>query len=163
MELEIETQYTQQLIREGARMYWKNTFAGTFLLCLTGILVSSVLIFFMNINTWITMAFLAVACLGCLIFGAIYFMFKQRSLTTFKQMEFPVAKWKFTEQDVAVESYLGKSRFKWEMLREVIKSDTAWLLVYQNSAYSLFPIIGIPGDTLAMIENKVSETGGKIA
>lgn len=162
MDLEIETQYTQKLITEGALMYWKNTFAGTFLLSVVGVIVALALILVWDMKTWITLAFLCISVVGCLVFAAVYFMFKQRSLATFKQMEVPVAKWKFTDKDVSVESYLGKSRFQWSMLKEIIKSENTWLLVYQNSAYSLFPVRDIPGDTLSLIENKVLEHGGKV-
>ena len=77
-------------------------------------------------------------------------------------MEAPVVKWTFTDENIIAESGAGKSEFKWKIIKELIKSDGLWLLVYKNSSYSTFPLSGVSENVLNFLSSKVAANGGKI-
>lgn len=161
MQLEAETTYNRELITEAALVYWRKTFAGTFFIALAGAVLAVVLLS-LDSRTWITGTFLAVSIIACVVFVFAFFIYRARSLAVFRQMESPTARWRFSEQGISVESDAGKSEINWNLIKMVLRSSRAWLLVYKSSAYSVFPIAGVSGDVLGFICKKTVENGGKV-
>jgi YcxB-like protein len=162
MQLEAKTTYSRELISEAALIYWRKTFASTFFISLTGVVLALVLLFFLDSKTWITGTFLAISVIACVIFALAFFIYRARSLAVFAQMKSPTAKWRFSEDAFFVESDVGKSEIKWSLVKCLIKSTRAWLLVYKNSTYSVFPLAGVSSEVLAFMSQMVAENGGNV-
>ncbi len=162
MNLETNATYTKELINEGALIYWRKTFSSTFFISLGGVALALVLIFYFNSKSWISGTFLAVSITASLTFFLAFFIYRNRSMAIFEQMEAAVVSWKFTDDNISAESDAGKSEFKWNLLKGIIKSNNVWLLVFKNNAYSVFPLSDVSNETLEFISNKIVENDGKI-
>ncbi len=162
MQLETTTTYSRELITEAALIYWRKNFANTFFVSLACIFLAVVTMLVLDLRTWVTGTFLALSVISCVMFALAFFIYRGRSLATFEQMESPTAKWRFTEDGFFVESDAGKSEIKWKLLKGVIKSTNAWLLVYKNSAYSVFPLAGVSNEVRDFLSRKIAENGGNV-
>jgi len=163
MSLETDTVYSRNLINEAAWVYWRKTFASTFIISLIGMCLALVLIFHFDSKSWISGSFLALSTIASLMFFWAYFIYRNRSLAIFEQMGTPIASWSFTEEKLSVESDTGKSEFKWSLLKGIIKSNNVWLLVFKNNAYSVFPISDVSNEILTFLSNKILDNGGEIS
>ena len=161
MQYEENTIYNKEIINEAAFIYWKKTFASTFIISIACVLLSFILIYFLNFKSWISGTFLAISIISSVIFLWAFFIFRNRSLKIYEQMGSPSAKWIFNESNVIIESNTGKSEIKWKMFKNIIKSQNVWLLTYKNGSYSTFPLAGVSNETLNFIDEKILEQNGK--
>jgi len=161
MQFEESTDYTEELINEAALLYWKKTFASTFVISILGIVIALVFIYVLNLKTWVFGTFLGISVVSSVLFLSAFFIYKKRSLAVYIQMEKPTAKWLINEDHVSVESDAGKSEIKWKMFKEIIKSNKFWLLVYKNNSYSVLPITGVSNETLNFLNKKILECNEK--
>ena len=157
MALEANTTFTKELIKEAAWLYWKKVFFSTFIISLLGVALALLLIFYFNSKDWISGTLLTISIIGSVIFFLAYFIYRNRSLALFQELETPVVKWKFTEENISAESDIGKSEIKWNMLKSIIKSNNVWLLVYKNNSYSTFPLSNVSQEVLDYLSSKIEQ------
>jgi len=162
MELYVKTTYTKDLINKAAVLHWKKIFAPTFFISVLGVTIALILIFYFNSKDWISGSFLIISFISSAIFAWSFFIFKNRSMAIYEEMESPVVNWRFTEESIIAESDIGKSEFKWGLLKGIVKSNDIWLLIYKNNSYSTFPLVNVSSDVLAFISKKVNESNDKI-
>ena len=162
MQLETTTTYNRDIINKAALIFWKKHFATSFVISILGVVLALVLIFLLDSKDWISGTVLSISVIGCIIFILSFFIYRRRSFSIFQEMEAPVVKWTFTDENIIAESGAGKSEFKWKIIKELIKSDGLWLLVYKNSSYSTFPLSGVSENILNFLSSKVIASGGKI-
>jgi len=157
MKFEETLNYSEELLNEAALVYWKKIFASSFIASVFGVVAALLLIYVVNFKSWISGSFLAIAVASALTFLWGFFIYRKRSLTIFRQMESPTAKWVISSDHVFIESDAGKSEIQWRMFKNVIKSSEFWLLVYKNNSYSVFPIANVSNEALSFIDKKISE------
>jgi hypothetical protein len=162
MQIDTTTKYNRDLINKAALIYWKKYFATSFIISILGVVLALVLIFLLDSKDWITGTILSISLIGCIIFLLSFFIYRKRSFSIFQEMESPIVKWTFTDESIIAESDAGKSEFKWKIIKELVKSDSLWLLVYKNSSYSTFPLSGVSENVLNFLSSKVIDNGGKI-
>ena len=161
MQFEENVNYNEELINKAAFIYWKKTFASTFIISIAGVALALILIYFFNFKSWISSTFLVISIAASVIFFWAFFIYRNRSLAIFKQMESPNAKWIFNENQIFIESDTGNSEIKWKMIKNIIKSKDIWLFVYKNSSYSVFPLTGVSSETQEFINKKILEQNAK--
>lgn len=161
MQFEESTNYTEELINEAALVYWKETFASTFIISILCVAIALVFIYALNLKTWIFGTFLAISVISSVLFLWAFFIYRKRSLAVYIQMEKPTAKWIINEDHVSVESDAGKSEMKWKMFKGIIKSNNFWILIYKNNSYSVFPITGVSNETLNFLSKKILKCNEK--
>jgi len=161
MQFEESTVYTEELINEAAFVYWKKTFASTFVISILGVVIALVFIYALNLKTWLFVTFLAISVVSSVLFLWAFFIYRKRSLAIYIQMEKPTAKWIITEDHVCVESDAGNSEIKWKMFKGIIKSNNFWLLVYKNNSYSVLPIAGVSNKTLNFLDKNILDFNGQ--
>ena len=161
MPLEATTSYNKEIISKAALLYWRKTFASTLLLSLACVAFSATLVFYLDLKDWISGTFLALSILSSVIFIWAFFIYRNRSMAIFNELEPPVTHWTFTDEGVSVESSAGKSELKWNLFKGLIKSDRIWLLVYKNGAYSVFPLGEVSDEVLVFLSGKLRTKGRK--
>jgi hypothetical protein len=77
-------------------------------------------------------------------------------------MESPTAFWTFTDEGFSAKSDIGKSEFKWRIIKKVYIFKTCWLLMYANRSYSILPLADVPQDVRDFIRQQVLANRGKI-
>ena len=162
MELHAKTTYTKDLINKAAILHWKKIFARTFFISLLGVVLALTLIFYFNSKDWMSGSFLVISLLSSVIFAWSFFIFKNRSMAIYKEMESPIVNWRFTEESIFAESDVGKSEFRWSLLKGIVKSNDIWLLIYKNNSYSTFPLVNVSSEVLAFITKKINDNDGKV-
>lgn len=162
MQLETEVTYSRDIITTAAWLYWRKNFASTFFISLLLVVVALLMIFFFDSGSWYAAAFLALAMIATAIFGLAFFIYRGRSLAVYNQMQTPRATWILDTETFRVESDIGKSEMKWNVIKRIIRTKRVWLLIYQNNTYSVFPLAGVAPEVQEFMTNKVLEQGGQV-
>lgn len=162
MDYHITVTYNEQLINEAAKRFWMRLVGRKFLLGVLIFLVACGL-WFLDSKTWYTATLVALALIFLFIAVATFFVNRRRSLSIFREMESPTASWRFTEENIAVESDVAKAEYKWNIVKKLWRFDDVWLLLYANQTYSTLPIADVPEEVKDFIVRKVRSTGGKIS
>jgi Ni/Fe-hydrogenase subunit HybB-like protein len=114
-------------------------------------------------QSWLTATLIALCLVLIIVSIAVYFVYRHRSFKVFQEMESPQSTWRFTDDAVSVESDIGRSEFKWQIIKKLWRFDDVWLLVYTNQTYSTLPIADVPEVAKQFIVDRVRSHGGKVS
>ena len=68
-----------------------------------------------------------------------------------------------TDQDtITISSDRGSTSLKWELVKEVWRFETLWLLLFSKAQFVTLPLEDLPDPMRAFILERVKATGGKI-
>ncbi len=155
MKYTINTHYNRELINEAALAYWKKTFAGTFITSLLLMVLALGRIFVLDVRDWLSGTFLCFSVVASILFAWAYFIYRNRSLAVFEEMDTKMAELIFSEEGVFIKSDAGSAEVKWKMFKRIIKTPNTWVFVYKNNSYSVFPLVGVSGEVLEFISGKI--------
>ncbi len=153
----VKTHYNRSIINEAAIAYWRQTFAQPFFISLILMLIALGIIFLLDIRDWISGTFLSLSIISLIIFCAAFFIYRNRSLAIFEEMESADAEWTFSEEGFFVRSDAGSAEVKWKIIKKIIKTPNSWLFVYKNNSYSVFPLDSVSDEILKTISERVEE------
>ena len=162
MKYTISAKYNRDLIKDATWHFWKRTCGKETLLCLVLIIIALYMWFVIKSNSWITATFLALSIICLFILVTIYFVYKNRSLKIFKQMESPDAEWHFGDTSFSVKSDIGKGEYRWSAIIKLWRFNNVWLLFYANEAYSTLPVDSMSNEIMEFIRKKIESSCGKI-
>jgi len=162
MKYTINTHYSHELINEAALAYWKKNFTRPFIVSLLLMILALGRIFILDIRDWLSGTFLCFSIIFSLMIIWAYFIYRNRSLAVFEEMEAKAAELIFSEEGLSVKSDTGSAEVKWKMFKRIIKTPNTWVLVYKNNSYSFFPVTGVSYEVLEYISEKVVEHGGQL-
>ncbi len=163
MEYRIIVTYGDRTINSAAKHFWIKSQRLNLVIGPVVLLLAWGLWFVSGGKSWLT-ATLIVLCLVLIIISiAVYFVYRHRSLRIFREMESPQATWKFTDDSLSVESDIGRSEFKWQIIKKLWRFDDVWLLFYANQTYSTLPVADVPEEVKQFIVERVRSQGGKVS
>ena len=161
MDREVTVRYSRELIKFAVWKFWTRAIGiGGFIAFLV---VSVAFVYFLvsGDRSWLLGFFGAVVGL-CLIIGvSSYFIYLNRSMEKFKRMETPVAKFRFTDERIGIESNIGWTELSWKMIEKIWKYPAVWLVFIAKQGYITLPTADLDEELKRFITLKVKESGGE--
>ncbi|MDD5069979.1 MAG: hypothetical protein PHV17_04560 [Candidatus Omnitrophica bacterium] len=159
MEYKIDINYSRASIKKAVWQLWLKW---SLLPCLIaiGILLCAIAAWLV----WGYESYFVSALTVIVFFGeiAVYFTFRQRSLSLFERMESPKATWSFDEDFISVEADTGSAKYKWNIIGKLYRFRNVWIFYYINRTISILNLECIPSDVQKFIIDKIKEHKGKI-
>jgi hypothetical protein len=155
--------YTERLVAQAVRLYWRKT-VGIGLLVAVALMVA--LLTWRLIEgdrSWVVGLVAAVVLLGVLMPMAVYVVHYRKSMGKFREMLQPVAELVADQDAITISSDRGSSSVKWELVKEVWRFESLWLLLFSKAHFVTLPLEDLPGPMQAFILERVRASGGKIA
>jgi len=155
--------YSERLVAQAVRLYWRKTVGFGLLVAVT------IMIAFLGWRlvdgdrSWVVGLGAAVVLLGVFMPVTVYVVHYRNSISKFREMSQPVAELVADEDTITISSDLGSSSLKWELVKEVWRFETLWLLLFSKSQFVTLPLEDLPGPLQAFILDRVKSAGGKIA
>jgi len=155
--------YTESLIVQAVRHYWRKTI-GPGLLFAVPLMVAFLAWRLMDGDrSWIVGLAIAVILLGILMPVAVYVAHYRSSLGKFRAMANPVAEFVAGDETFGITSELGSTSLKWEAVVEVWRFESLWLLLFSKSQFVTLPLADLPKPVQDFILDRVKLSGGKIS
>jgi hypothetical protein len=164
MKFETTVTYSEGTVRNSVRAFWWKKL-GKELYWAVPLFMVGVIVIAASPEHWYYGAFFSLVC-AIAIIAAIsgYFVYLKRSLALFKEMGNEQCSWSFSDDEFQVKSQVGETKLKWKALKEILKFEEFWLLVYKNGAYSTLPMAGVSKECREFIEtshNKANSADAK--
>ncbi len=155
--------YTERLVGRAVHLYWRKTVG--FGLPVAGALMIAFLTWRLidGDRSWVVGLIAAVVLLGVLMPVAVYVVHYRNSMGKFREMAQPVAELVADQDAITITSDRGTSSLKWELVKEVWRFETLWLLLFSKSQFVTLPLEDLPGSMQAFILERIKASGGKIA
>ena len=155
--------YTEQLVAQAVRHYWRRTVGVGFLVAVALMIGFLIWLLVEGDRSWVVGLVAAVVLLGVLMPVAVYVVHYRNSLGKFREMSEPVAELVADQNGITMSSDRGSSSLKWELVKEVWRFDTLWLLLFSKAQFVTLPLADLPGPMQAFILERVKESGGRIS
>jgi YcxB-like protein len=155
--------YTETLVAQAVRHYWRKTIG-------FGIFVAvALMILFLawrltdGDRSWVVGLIAAVILLGVLMPVTVYVVHYRNSMSKFREMSEPVAELVVDDDAFTLSSDRGTTSLKWDLVKEVWRFETLWLLLFSKAQFVTLPLKDMPEPMRAFILDRIKATGGKIA
>lgn len=162
MKHNVKINYTEAILTKAALNFWLKTSMSRILIGLLLLTLSLLAWFIGNQQNIITTMVIVLSGILCFTTLSVLFVYKKRSLATFKAMKSPVAQWQFGKEKITVKSGFGQSDLKWSAIIRLFSFKDQWLLVFANKAYSTLPLSDLTDGTKTFIKKRLTEEGAKI-
>jgi len=155
--------YTEALVAQAVRHYWRRTIG-------FGIFVAVALMIAFLIwrladgdRSWIVGLVAAVILLGVVMPITVYVVHYRNSMGKFREMSKPVAELVADEDAFTLSSDRGTTSLKWDLVKEVWRFETLWLLLFSKAQFVTLPLSDMPEPMQVFILERIKAAGGKIA
>ncbi len=164
MNYEATVRYSEETVRSSVRAFWWKKL-GKELFWAVPIAIVGIIMIYAAPEKWYYGAFFSGVCsIAILVIIAGYYVYLKRSLALFEEMGEESCVWSFNDEGFYAKSGIGETKLKWRVLKEILKFERFWLLIYMNGAYSTLPMDGIPQECKEFIEishNKALQADAK--
>jgi hypothetical protein len=155
--------YTEELVAQAVRLYWRKT-VGLRLLFAVALMISFLTWRLIDGDrSWIVGLVGAVVLLGVFVPLAVYVTHYRNSMGKFREMSQPTAELVADQDAITLSSERGSSALKWELVKEVWRFETVWLLLFSKAQFVTLPLADVPEPMQGFILERVRRSGGKIA
>ncbi len=103
-----------------------------------------------------------VLVLGAGVGGAVYFVYRNRSLAAFRRMLEPTVTFDFSDAGISTTSDLGSGSLSSRAIAQVWTFPEAWLIFTAKSTYFIIPAESLTDNVRRFIRSKVLEHGGVV-
>ena len=128
MQYEVKAEYTKELICTATRRFWLRYIGLKHFLLFAALIILLAWLLYRGNADWITVALGTALSLMAVLYVALYFVYKKRSMAIFREMEQPVTVFRFDDEGVSTRSDLGASEIKWKLVKKVWAFPEVWLL-----------------------------------
>jgi len=163
MQYRTTLRYTERLVAQAVRLYWRRTVGFGLLVAVAPMIAFLTWRLIDGDRSWVVGLVAAVILLGVLMPLAVYVIHYRNSMGKFRQMSQPVAELMADQDAITILSDRGSSSLKWELVKEVWRFETLWLLLFSKAQFVTLPLEDLPGPMQAFILERVRASGGKIA
>jgi hypothetical protein len=158
----IELRYSVVTVRRAVWHYWWRSIGVRYLLAILLIAASFSYGVAHGDRSWLLGALGAVLALAISFAAALYLVHIRAAVKRFDRLENACASIGLTDTRVRLESKAGSSEVGWEMVREVWRFPTIWLLVFSPAHFVTLPLADLDPEAQEMILTNVRRRGGKI-
>lgn len=163
MALSTTLEYSEALVREAVRAFWRRTVGVGFVVALTLLAGSLAVLLWHGDRSWFVGAIGAFLLFGLAFAALVYTVHLRNALAKFRGMGPPVATLELADDTFTVASGLGRSSLPWSAVTEVWRYPTFWLLLFSKSQFITLPLASLPADAQTFILARVAAAGGKVA
>jgi hypothetical protein len=155
--------YTEALVAQAVRHYWRRT-VGLGIFVAVALMIAFLIWRIANGDrSWIVGLSAAVALFGVLMPITVYVVHYRSSMSKFREMSEPIAEMVADEDEFTLSSDRGTASLKWALVKEVWRFETIWLLLFSKAQFVTLPVKDVPEPMQLFILDRVRATGGKIA
>jgi hypothetical protein len=154
--------YTENLVAQAVRFYWRRTVGIGLLVILALLIVFLTWRVIDGDRSWVVGLVGSVVLLGVLMPIAVYVTHYRNSMGLFREMAQPTAELVANEEALTISSDRGSSTMRWDLVREVWRSESIWLLLLSKSQFVTLPRADLPAPLQVFILDRVKASGGKI-
>ena len=160
--VEIHAQYNEALIGIATKRFWVR-FIGWHGFLVVGILAAYVAyLLVVEGASAIAIGLSGVLGLATFVGSAVYFVYRNRALATFRRMGKPEAMFSLGPEGISSRSDLGGGDLKWRGITQVWVFPEVWLLFVSKGVYFTIPTDSMTPDAQSFIREKVEEHGGRV-
>jgi len=155
--------YTEPLVAQAVRLYWWKT-VGMGLIVAVALMTAFLAWRLIDGDrSWVVGLVAAIVLLGVLMPVAVYVVHYRNSMGKFREMSQPTAELIADQEVITISSDRGSSALKWELVKEVWRFETLWLLLFSKAQFVTLPLADLPAPMQAFILERVKASGGKIS
>jgi hypothetical protein len=155
--------YTERLVVQAVRLFWRKTIGFGLPVAVALMIAFLTWRIIDGDRSWVVGVTAAVVLLGVLMPLAVYVVHYRNSIGKFREMIQPVAELIADEDAITLSSDRGSSSLKWELVKEVWRFESLWLLLFSRAQFVTLPLEDLPGSMQTFILERVKASGGKIA
>jgi YcxB-like protein len=163
MQYRTTLRYTDHLVAQAVRFYWRRTVGIGLLFALALISVFLAWRLIDGDRSWVVGLVGAVVLLGVLMPVVVYVTHYRNSMGKFREMANPTAELVASEDAITISSDRGSSTLRWDLVREVWRSESVWLLLLSKAQFVTLPRADLPAPLQDFILDRVEASGGKVA
>ena len=155
--------YTERLVAQAVGLYWRKTVGFGLIVAVALMIAFLTWRLIEGDRSWVVGLVAAVVLLGVLMPVAVYVVHYRNSMSKFREMSQPVAELVANQEAITISSDRGTSSLKWELVKEVWRFESLWLLLFSRAQFVTLPLEDLPGPMQAFILERVKASGGKVA
>jgi hypothetical protein len=155
--------YSESIVARAVLLYWRRT-VGIGLLVVVALMIA--LLAWMIASgdrSWFVGVVAAVVVLGMAFPVLVYVVHFRNSMRKFRAMQKPVADFVADEEAFTLSSDLGSTTVKWNMVTELWRYDSLWLLLFSKAQFVTVPLHGVPERMRTFVMEHIKASGGKIS
>jgi hypothetical protein len=160
--MQIQVRYTESLIKRATMRFWLRFIAWHGFAVV--VLMSVCLLYLLMIgdHSWYVSVGATVLALAVLMGPSVYFVYRNRSLATFRRMAEPTVTMNFSDAGISTQSDLGGGNLAWRGITQVWTFPEVWLVFIAKWHYFTIPTESLSDEVRQFIKQKVQEHGGKV-
>ena len=155
--------YSEQLVARAVGLYWRKTMGVGFLVAVGLMILVLSWRLIDGDRSWLVGLVAAVVLLGVLMPVSVYVAHYRSSMGMFRRTTRPTAQLVTDQDAITISSDRGSSALKWELVKEVWRFETMWLMLFSKAQFVILPLADLPEPMQAFILERVEASGGKIA
>ena len=148
---------------QAVRLYWRRTTGVGLLVAVALMIVFLAWRLIDGDRSWLVGLVAAAVLLGVLMPVAVYVTHYRTSMGIFRNTTRPTARLVAEPDAITISSDRGSSALKWELVKEVWRFETMWLMLFSKAQFVILPLADIPEPMQAFILERVEASGGKIS
>ncbi len=154
--------YSEELVREAVRGYWRRTLGWSYLLALALLAAFCFYCIFTDDWGWVTGAAATVLIMGIAMAIALYFVHYRGAVTRLRRMQLPLATLEMNDETFRLTSDAGSSELSWRVVSMLWRFESFWLFLYSPAQFSILPLADLDEQTQLLIVKRIRKFGGKL-
>jgi hypothetical protein len=155
--------YSEQMVAQAVRLYWRRTIGVGLLVAVALMIVFLAWRLIDGDRSWLVGLVAALVLLGVFMPVAVYVTHYRASMRIFRKTSRPTAQLVAEQDAITISSDRGSSALKWELVKEIWRFETMWLMLFSKAQFVILPLADLPEPMQAFILERVETSGGKIA
>jgi hypothetical protein len=162
MELRAEVTYSVALIKRAVQRFWWRSVGWKMLAALAVSSISLGLLVHAGNRSWLVGA-LGTLLLICVAFVVLlYLVHYRRGIARLAAMGTPAAELVASQSTLAVKSGAGTADLQWSAIKELWRFPEVWLLLLSPGQFITLPVGQLTPAFLALVQERVESSGGRI-
>jgi hypothetical protein len=162
MEEYAKVTYSAAIIRRAVRHFWWRT-AGWKMLAASALATSSlILLLLAGDRSWLVGASGAISVVSLAFLAAFYVIRYRRGIERLTAMGDPTAELVASQTTFTIRSRAGSADLYWSSIIAIRRFPEVWLLMVSRRQYITLPTGQLAPDFLALMEERVRSSGGRI-
>lgn len=163
MQHQATLRYSEPLVVQAVRCYWRRTVGPGLFLAVAGMLALFLWLLLQGDRSWLIGLVAAVVVLGLAMPAAVYLVHYKNSIGKFRAMAEPIATLVADEESFTLSSDRGTTTLKWNAVVELWRFEAFWLLLFSRAQFVTVPLEGMPQQMQSYVLDRVRSAGGKVA
>ncbi len=162
MQYRTTLRYTEQLVAQAVRLYWRRTIDVRLLAVDAAMVAFLAWRLLEGDRSWVVGVVAAAVLLGLAMPVAVYVVHYRNSMGKLREMSRPLAELVVDDDAITLTADNGSGSMKWGLVKEVWRFESVWLLLLSKAQFITLPVADVPESMRAFILDRVAASGGRI-